>query len=152
MFCVMCSMLKAETGCYAQGCDNRICLQCYMNMVGNYPLPGGAAPSLGGAFADGKALAKSFKESANNKKEDVMEKVSKTIAIEAGGFQQDLGEVRQAVREQKEAFWKEMPEDVQKYRNNFNKKIDGVNKKIDGVVDEAKETANSVLQSIGDLF
>ncbi len=81
-----------------------------------------------------------------------MEKVSKTIAIEAGGFQQDLGEVRQAVREQKEAFWKEMPEDVQKYRNNFNKKIDGVNKKIDGVVDEAKETANSVLQSIGDLF
>ena len=55
MFCVMCSMLKAETDCYAQGCDNRIYLQCYMNMVGNYPLPGGVPPSLGGAFADGES-------------------------------------------------------------------------------------------------
>ena len=136
--------------------DLRICLSCYLEMVGSYPLPFNAPPSLGGAFADAQKLAKSAKEAASQKRDEVMEEVSRTIAAEAGGFQQGVSDIKKDLREKREAFWKEMPDEVQEYRKDLNKKV---NEGIDdgkaaahGAVDWAKQKADSVFDDLNNLF
>lgn len=60
MFCLSCKKTKAETGCYLPASIIRVCLQCYRETVGSFPLPSGAASMLGGRFTDAKKLFNSL--------------------------------------------------------------------------------------------
>ena len=147
--------MRAGAGCYAAGATKRICLDCYVSEAGSYPMPAGAPPSFGGAFANGKELVQSFKQGVA-RREEVMDEVSRTIAGEAGGFQPEVGGFTKGIREKREAFWKEMPDEVQEYRNEYNKKrqelIGGMKEKAVEASDWAREKANSIFDSVGDLF
>lgn len=156
MYCEMCSMNKAESGCYMPGADNRVCMDCFVKTVGFFPLPSNAPPSLGGTIADIKVLKQSAKDTINETKEQIMDKVSKTISGEGGGLQEDLGDFRKGFREKRESFWKQMPDEAQEYRNKFNKKKDEAisdgKEAAHGAVDWAKQKADSVFDDINSLF
>lgn len=132
MFCLSCQNLKAETGCYLPNSFSRVCLACYQSTIGSMPLPSGSASALGGTFADAGKLKKFSQAPAA----DQMNTVSSDVIAEASGnLSAKLGEVREA----KEAFWKQMPDEVQEYRNRFNEKRREVRDEVIGKAEEIKD-------------
>lgn len=149
MYCSNCKTIKAETGCYLSGAAARVCLSCFVGEVGSMPLPSNAPEALGGAFADAKRLAQAKKDEMQQNAAQKMNRAGKAFVAGVAGFREWRDEKKNEFREAKEAFWKEMPDEVQEHRNRAKERIDSV---VNPAQEKLKQTGDEILDRAGKLL
>lgn len=149
MFCAICKTIKAGAGCYLPGAETRVCLDCFTGRTGTTPLPSNAAEALGGAFADARRLSAAKNTEADEPVAGKMNRAGKAFVAGVADFREWRDEKKRDFREAKEAFWKEMPKEVQAHRSRAKARVDAV---VDPALGKMKETGDEILDRANQLL